>query len=419
MKKVLQLPGFRRLLAVTILNELAVSISVVALALLVYRRTGSAFGATAFFLCAEVGPAFVSPLVVSRVDQRSVRAVLGLIYGFEALIFLILATLVYRLSVAPLLLLALLDGSLAVAARVLGRSAWTAETSPVGLLREAAAVTNTSLAVCYMVGPALGGALVAAGGTRAALFVDVGVFVLMTVTITTAHGLPKAVAERAPSAGRLRSALRRARAEPLIRRLLALQAAAMLFFTISLPVEVVFAQHTLKAGAGGYGALLAGWGAGAIVGSGFYARWRGRPSRLLITVGTLLLGAGFLLMAVAPTLGVAIAAAVIAGVGNGVQVVAMRTALQEAVPEQLMALILSLNESIFQAVPGAGILLGGALAALAGPRQALAVAAVGSFLVACLMWLRLRDAPQIAVAASDPVHAPDPAAQLTAPVRQL
>ena len=37
-----------------------------------------------------------------------------------------------------------------------------------------------------------------------------------------------------------------------------------------------------------------------------------------------------------------------------------------------MAMMMSLNESIFQAVPGVGILLGGALAALAGPRAALA-----------------------------------------------
>ena len=40
-----------------------------------------------------------------------------------------------------------------------------------------------------------------------------------------------------------------------------------------------------------------------------------------------------------------------------------------------MAMIMSLNESLVQAAPGVGILLGGAIAALAGPRVALAVAA--------------------------------------------
>ena len=42
-----------------------------------------------------------------------------------------------------------------------------------------------------------------------------------------------------------------------------------------------------------------------------------------------------------------------------------------------MALIMSLNESMFQAMPGAGIVLGGAITALAGPRVALAVAGGG------------------------------------------
>ena len=48
----------------------------------------------------------------------------------------------------------------------------------------------------------------------------------------------------------------------------------MLFFAISIPVEVVFATRTLHAGAGGLGALSALWGAGAVAGSGIYARFR-------------------------------------------------------------------------------------------------------------------------------------------------
>ena len=52
----------------------------------------------------------------------------------------------------------------------------------------------------------------------------------------------------------------------------------MVLFTISFPVEVVFAQHSLHAGPRGYGALLSAWGAGAVVGSAVYARWRRSPA---------------------------------------------------------------------------------------------------------------------------------------------
>src|SRR6202008_712203 len=97
-------------------------------------------------------------------------------------------------------------------------------------------------------------------------------------------------------------------------------------------------------------------------------RWRAIPSRELIVIGAASLGIGFVVMAIAPTLAGAIGGAAFAGIGNGVEAVAARTALQEATQERWMALMMSLNESMFQSVPGAGILLGGALAALGSPR---------------------------------------------------
>ena len=60
-----------------------------------------------------------------------------------------------------------------------------------------------------------------------------------------------------------------------------------------------------------------------------YARWRGRPNRELIVGGAAALGLGFVVMAGAPTLAVAIVGAALGGVGNGVESVAVRTALQE------------------------------------------------------------------------------------------
>jgi hypothetical protein len=70
--------------------------------------------------------------------------------------------------------------------------------------------------------------------------------------------------------------------------------------------------------------------------------------------------------------------------------VASRTALQEAVHDRWMALMMSLNESIIQGVPGAGILLGGALAAAAGPRAALAAGGIGSLATSFAVLVMLR-----------------------------
>ena len=127
----------------------------------------------------------------------------------------------------------------------------------------------------------------------------------------------------------------------------------------------------------------------AIAGSAIYARWRALSPRALISIGAGALGLGFLVMATAPSLAPALIGAAAAGCGNGIEAVAARTSLQEIVEEQWMARIMSLNESMFQAVPGVGIILGGLLAGLANARVALAVAGWGALLVTAAAWALL------------------------------
>ncbi|MBV9804694.1 MAG: MFS transporter [Solirubrobacterales bacterium] len=390
MKPVLRIPIYRRLLAAYALNELTFMVGSVALALLVYRRTGSALGATAFFLFAQFVPALISPMAVARLDQLRARTVLPALYGFEAVIYLALAWAASsHFSVVLVLILAFIDGTVALTGRTLVRAATVSVTAAAGLLREGNAVSNAAFSVCFMVGPGIGGTVVATSGTSVALLLDAVVFGVIAVNLLTTTGLPEAAAERKPARGRVRAALAYARGVPPIRVLLALQAVGVLFFTISVPVEVVFAQHSLHAGAAGYGALLSAWGAGAVAGAAVYARWRRRPSRDLITGGTACLAVGFGVMAAAPSLAVAIVGAALAGVGNGVESVSVRTALQEEVQEEWMALMMSLYEALFQSVPGAGMLIGGGITALGSPRAALAVAGAGSLVVMVAAWFSL------------------------------
>jgi MFS family permease len=389
-KPVLRIPVYRRLLAAYALNELAFMVGTVALALLVYRRTGSALGATAFFLASQFVPALISPIAVARLDQLSARAVLPVMHWFEAAIFVVLAWVASsHFSVAAVLALAFLDGVLALTARALTRAATVSVTAAAGLLREGNAVSNAAFSICFMFGPGLGGALVAVGNSSGALLANAAIFAVCGLVLATARGLPEPVPEREEAKGRVRAALAYAREVPEISRLLLLQAVGVLFFTISIPVEVVFAQHSLHAGAAGYGGMVSAWGAGAVAGAAVYARWRGRPNRELIVGGAASLGIGFAVMAAAPTLAVAIVGAALGGVGNGVESVAARTALQEEASDEWMAMMMSLYEALFQSVPGAGMLIGGGLTALGSPRTALAVASAGSLAVTAAAWFAL------------------------------
>ncbi len=390
MQRVLQLPAFRRLLAAYGLNELAFYFGSVALAVLIYRRTGSALGATAFFLCEQFVPALIAPAIVAKVDQSAARRVLPLLYLTESALFLALASITSRFALATVLILVLIDGIAALTARSIARATTVAVTTPHGLLREGNAILNAAFSVAFMAGPAASGAVVVAGGITEVLLINAGLLAVIALTIFTARGLPDAELDRQPTAGRLKAALAYARERPMIRNLLGIQALAMIFFTISIPVEIVLADHSLHAGAGGYGALLATWGGGAIVGSVIFARWRRVPARTLISLSATSLALGFGLMACAPSLALALAGAALGGAGNGVEAVSARTALQEEVQQSWMARIMSLNDAMYQALPGLGILIGGALTSVWSPRAALALAGAGSLMVALAASVRLR-----------------------------
>jgi MFS family permease len=387
----MKLAAYRRLLAAYSLNELAFSVGSLALAVLVYRGTGSAIGAMGFFLCAQAAPALFAPALVGRLDGGRLQVVLPALYGTEAGLFGALAAAAHHAGVAVILVLSLLDGTVALVARALARAASVHLLKPVGLLEQGNALMNTLFSICFMLGPALGGVIVATGGTVTALIVNAALFGVIALTLATSSALPRAPAEDGGHRRRgVRAALDYVRERPALRGLVGLQVLGLLFFTMATPVEVVLAQHTLHKGAGGYGALLAAWGAGAVVGSAAYARWHAAQARVLIGIGAGALGAGFVTMAAAPSIAIAVVGAVVAGVGNGVHAVAVRSALQQQIEPLWMAVMMGVQESLIQAIPGIGILIGGVLAELAGARAALAVAGAGSLAITAAAWLILR-----------------------------
>lgn len=391
MRRVLALRQFRRLALAYGLNEIATQVASVALVTLVYRRTGSAYGAAAVFLCTMILPAVASPPLVGRIERVAVSVSLPALYGFEVLLFgALAAAAAARLGVFWLLLLALIDGTLALVARSLARVASVAATADQGLLREGNAVNNTIFSVCYMLGPGLGGLLLIAGGTTVALSATAGIFALVSVTLATAPELPQQPVPAPTDGGRTRTALKHVWQNEALRRLFLIRAGALASFSVAIPVEVILAQHDLRAGQQGYAVLLSAWGAGTILGSGVYSGFHWARSTTLLCLGGAGLALGYLVLAISPTLTAAAAGAALAGTGNGVDAVASRTFLQESVEAGHRTLVLALNESLWQGLPAVGIVAGGLIAASAGARTALLAAAGGSLLIVLLSRLRLR-----------------------------
>jgi MFS family permease len=385
---------FRRLAISYAVNELGDNFGLIALAVLVYDATGSALATAALFVAAKFLPAFASPWLTARFDRHAVRRVLPALYIVEAGVFAALALTANDFVLGVVLVLAFADGILALTARGLSRAAVATVLNPTGELRAGNAVINIAFAITSAAGPALGGIVVATAGADVALAIDAVTFAAIAALLAFTKGLPEArVEDEGRWAERVRAGLGYVRGRAVLRTLITAEAFAFIFFFLVIPIEVIYAKETLDAGDAGFGALLASWGAGMVVGSWLFAHLRQRSTVFLVGTSTLGVGAGYLGLAAAPEIITACVASAIGGIGNGVQWVAVVTAVQEAVEDAFQARVVGLLESVGAAMPGIGYLLGGVLTAIWSPRVAYLVAGVGVIIIAAAMTRRLASVP--------------------------
>ena len=399
MRRALQLGSFRRLATAYTLNEFGDWLATIALALLVFDRTGDPLAMTALFIAAKFVPALLVPALTARIERLAVARALGALYVAEALAFGGLALSAQAFSLVVVCALAFANGTLAATGRAVTRAATVALLEPRGLLREGNAALNFGFAAMNIAGPAAAGVIVATGGAGLALTLAAALFGALAVLLAATRGLPRGSADDAPWRARVRAGAAYVWSHPVARPLIGAQAGLLVLFTIVVPIEVVYAKESLGAGDGGFAALVTAWGIGIVVGSIVFARSAERRLEGVIVLATLAIGAGYLGMAAAPGLTLAYTAAVVGGTGNGAQWVAVVTALQEAVEANMQARVAGFFEAVATAMPGLGYLIGGTLTATVSPRAAFAAAGAGVVLVVAtgaLVW-RARSSRPVAI----------------------
>jgi predicted MFS family arabinose efflux permease len=355
-------------------------VALVALAILVWDETHSTFATTGLFIALEFLPALVAPALTARLDRIPTGRVLPAIYLTEAVAFVGLAFLSQNFSLALLLVLVAFDGALGVVSRALCRSAIAAVLEPTGNLREGNALLNMALAPNLAIGGALGAGLLAFLGTGGALFVNAATFAVAAVVVLTARGLPRFDAETADEAhwrARFRAGIRYLRGHRTVLILIVGQVGVTVCFALTEPIEVAYTREALGAGPSAYGAFIASWGLGIVVGSVVYT-WVGvRNLAVTALVGTTLQGLSYAALAAAGGIEAACAIALVGGAANGAQVAALGTAIQEGIAIEFQARVMSIYEAAMTAGPGLGYMLGGLVGATAGQRAAFMVAGVG------------------------------------------
>ncbi|MFI5028286.1 MAG: MFS transporter [Solirubrobacterales bacterium] len=425
----LRRPAFRRLVISFAVNEMGDWLGIVALSVLVFERTGSALATALLFIGTGFIPALLTPFVVARLERPPPRLVLPCIYGAEAAAFLGLALLAAHFSLIAVVAVAAVDGALALTGRTLTRAVSAAMLEASGELRSGNAILNVAFTGGAAVGPAVAGLVVAAFGVSTALLLNALSFYLIAWILFTARPLPQVEPEPGQLREQVRAGLGYIRGHLILRRLLVAQAVALVFFSAVIPVEVIYAKETLGAGDTGYGVMLGSWGLGMVLGSVLFATLRRASLPLLLFFSTVAIGVGYLAMSVAPTLAIACGAATVGGAGNGVQWVAVVSAVQELTAAGMQARVLSVLESSGAATPGIGYLLGGAIASSYDPRATFLVAGTGVVLIAALCvpalghrWparLNVRDESDIAGTGNDVMVELIPAFSVDRPAAQL
>jgi MFS family permease len=418
----LKSPRLRRILVAYTANRLGTWVGYVALSLAVFDHTHSALAVAALLLAGQALPAFVVPAVVARVESSRRGSELSGLCLFEAVATAVMAILLLSAFWLPaILLLAALDGTAALAASALLR-AEVARVAREGVEapgmaalpeenrdevvndaeRKANAALNVAFSITFVLGPAFAGVMVAAAGAPAALFIDVGSFLICGALLIDLHPHIEEAGDDSVRA-RLRAAWRHINEAPSLRSLLSIEAVALMFAESAAPIQVAFAKATLHVGDGGYGLLLSAWGAGALLGSLVFARSLSRSLGVLLSAGTFAVGLAYVGFAAAPSLIVACFAALIGGVGNGVELPSLNSLIQQLSPKHLHGRMMGAVESLTALCVAIGLPLGGALVAVSSPRIAFLVVGLGAAMASAGLLRVSRNGPVLAADDETPV----------------
>lgn len=358
-------PAFAALVGGRAVSLLGDGIGGLALIVHVQRDEGTGTALALLLLVASL-PRLLSPLagtVADRVDQRMVLA------GGELGQGVVLLAAAVWLPPLPVLL-----GLLLVKAAIVAIS------EPAGFSAVARLVTDDDLPAANallgglrqageVLGPALGGTIVALGGVRAGLAVDAATFLVSVPLLLRVPKLPPTARETVGGIlADARAGLRYTLRTPTVRALVAG------FFLAGLAagddVALPFLAGDLGAGPRGTGVLYAAVGAGLILGFVALSHRGAGPG---LVVGATVAAGGNALTGVAPFLVAAVAFQTVRGVGLALYGTMLQTRLQRKVPRDLLGRVSANAYGAVNVAACFGLLVAGPLLDITSARTVLLV----------------------------------------------
>jgi len=350
----------------------------VALAVRVYQQTHSPCAVTAVLLAAGLPVVLLAPLAGMLLDR--VRIGFALVPAAAGMAVAAVGLSMVHGLVATVALVALYGTGDSLLRPGLG-AAVPLLAGPGGLIR-----ANSALSAATMSGTALGplfaGVVSSAGGTRLALLMDAGAYAIAALGLATLRLGRSHVPEHdgsGPARRAMSAGFAYLRADRPLRTLVVVVAVMVAFTNVSVIAELFLAEGTLHAGAAGYAALVTGWTAAMTVGTLVAGRLTSKLLPLAVLLGTVVAGIGIALAGLSPHLWLAVAAYGIGGFGDGVEVVALRSLLNERAPAPVAGRVFTAYTAITVGAASLGMAAAAPLVAVFGTRATLAfVGAAGA-----------------------------------------
>ena len=384
-------PRFRALWAAIALSYAGSGAATTALTLYVQQTRGTGTAVAAFLIASQL-PRLLGPLaggIADRVDLRTMM--FGCDLG-QAAVFAAIATLPsFGILIALSALTTTLQTSYGPA-----RTAMVPNLVAEDELIPANALLGTATNLYVAVGPLVGGLLFATVGPAAALLVNAATYLGSAALTSTLPPTPPA--PETEHEGLFAATATGARfiwADPVLRAVGISICVLVSFLAVDNVAAVFLVRETLGGSAFAYGLIEAVFGVGMLAGSFWILRgsgggWAAQRLYLLSCAISSLASAG---AGVAPSLGTLAAVQAVAGSGNGIQIVASETIIQQRVPRGMIGRVYGFTSSATSLGLGIALAFGGFLVDATSPRTTFLIAAAGGLLVTAIVAPTLLRAP--------------------------
>jgi len=377
---------FRLILAATALSSLGDELALIALMIKVFDLRHSAFSVTALLVAGLLPLIVLAPAAGLLVDRSEKVRLACIAFLIQAALALAIAA---TSSFSLILLLAFLLGSGAAVSNpalfaIVPAIAGKERTNQANAWLEAGRYSG------WVLGPILGGVIAQNLGPGVALVVDGASFLAITAAaLSLTVRCPPGESERKEK-GAARRGFAFIGSDPILRIVLTVLGATVVFAAIDNVAEIFFAREVLHAGSWGFGAIASAWLSGMVLGATGIASRLKPPSfaAAVILASAALGGCVFIAASIGITVP-AIALFFVAGVGNGVQNVSIRSLIHHRVPEDLRGRVFAAYFGLATTMQLLATALGGVLIGAFGSKTALMVSGAGGVLLgaAGFAWL--------------------------------